>query len=108
MAGKLGAKIYRSREWKIIRRQIFERDGWRCVSCGKVGKFGMRPYNREIIKSKDWFDEKNLQSSLPWLPYSSESRKERKIREAKTEKRRKFIEISGGNITCRNLTDYSY
>ena len=27
---------YRSASWRALRRQIFERDGWRCMTCGKV------------------------------------------------------------------------
>ena len=93
MAGKLGAKIYRSREWKIIRRQIFERDDWRCVECGKIGRLEC-DHIREITKAKDWFDENNLQT-LCRSCHIVKSRSERKIREAKTEKRRKFFEMIG-------------
>ena len=24
--------------WAIVRRQVFARDGWRCVLCGKAGR----------------------------------------------------------------------
>lgn len=25
-------------EWERVRRRVFDRDGWRCQSCGKLGK----------------------------------------------------------------------
>lgn len=27
---------YRSASWRALRRQIFEREGWRCMTCGKI------------------------------------------------------------------------
>lgn len=27
-----------TRKWKAFRRQILERDGWRCTECGKAGR----------------------------------------------------------------------
>ena len=24
--------------WQVLRRQVFERDGWRCVDCGRAGR----------------------------------------------------------------------
>lgn len=29
--------LYRTRRWKLTRRRIFDRDGWRCVECGNPG-----------------------------------------------------------------------
>ena len=26
------------RRWQIVRRAVFDRDGWRCKSCGKRGR----------------------------------------------------------------------
>ena len=27
-----------SRTWEILRRQVFDRDGWRCRACGRPGR----------------------------------------------------------------------
>lgn len=26
------------RRWAVVRRQVFDRDGWRCVLCGRPGR----------------------------------------------------------------------
>ena len=31
-------KHYGSARWRKLRRQVFNRDAWRCQSCGKAGK----------------------------------------------------------------------
>ena len=31
------ARLHKGR-WETFRREIFERDGWRCVICGKAGR----------------------------------------------------------------------
>ena len=96
MAGLLGAKIYRSKDWQIIRREIFKRDGWRCVSCGKAGRLEC-DHIREITKAKDWFDSDNLQS-LCRSCHIAKSRKERKMRNAKTDKRKQFQTLLEGML----------
>ena len=40
---------YSSHRWARLRRQTFDRDGWRCVLCGKPGKLEcdhIRPVQR--------------------------------------------------------------
>ena len=31
-------KPYHTRRWRLLRLRVFERDGWRCVLCGKAGR----------------------------------------------------------------------
>lgn len=38
MSGRCGRGIYGTRRWKVVRRQVFDRDGWRCTRCGRVGR----------------------------------------------------------------------
>ena len=51
------------RRWSIIRRAVFERDGWRCVSCGRAGRLEcdhIVPMQRE--PGQDPYDMNGLQS----------------------------------------------
>ena len=30
--------LYRTRRWRVLRFQVFDRDGWRCQRCGRFGR----------------------------------------------------------------------
>ena len=49
--------------WSIIRRAVFERDGWRCVMCGRAGRLEVdhiTPLQSE--PRQDPYDPNGLQS----------------------------------------------
>ena len=52
-----------ARRWSAVRRAVFERDGWRCVMCGRAGKLEVDhivPMQRE--PGQDPYDPNGLQS----------------------------------------------
>ena len=52
-----------SRRWAVVRRAVFERDGCRCVTCGRAGRLEcdhVTPVQRE--PGQDPFDVNGLQS----------------------------------------------
>lgn len=61
MAGKLGQKIYRSKAWAVVRRVVFERDGYRCTMCGVPGRLEC-DHIEPIEKGGDWFALDNLRT----------------------------------------------
>ena len=61
MAGRAGRRVYRTKRWQIVRRAVFERDGWRCRKCGKMGALEC-DHIEPILSGGDWFDFDNLQT----------------------------------------------
>ena len=53
--------MYRSQRWQVVRRQILERDGWRCRRCDKSGILEV-DHIRPIKSCGDWYDPENLQT----------------------------------------------
>ena len=54
-------KLYSSRQWRIVRRRVFDRDGWRCQSCGRAGKLEC-DHIIPVHKGGAFWDMGNLQS----------------------------------------------
>lgn len=56
------ARLHR-RRWRRVRRAVFERDGWRCVMCGRAGRLEcdhVTPLERE--PGQDPYDVNGLQT----------------------------------------------
>ena len=59
-----------ARRWGVVRRRVFVRDGWRCVTCGRAGKLEcdhITPLERE--PGQDPFDPHGLQTLCRVLPH---------------------------------------
>jgi len=54
-------KLYVSARWKRLRRVIFDRDNWRCQSCGKAGRLEC-DHVIPVHKGGDFWDMGNLQA----------------------------------------------
>ena len=54
-------KLYKTRRWKLLRLRVFERDGWRCVKCGKAGRLEC-DHIRPLAESGDPWDMSNLRT----------------------------------------------
>ena len=50
-----------ARRWAAVRRAAFERDGWRCVECGKAGRLEA-DHIVPLKRGGDPWDPANLQS----------------------------------------------
>ena len=62
MAGKLGKSVYASRRWRLVRRAVLDRDGWRCRKCGKGGRMEVH-HVTAVAEGGDPFDMAGLESS---------------------------------------------
>ena len=71
MEGRAGRRIYRTKRWQAVRRAVFERDGWACVNCGRMGLIECDHID-PIRKQGDWFDMGNLQTLCQELSYRQE------------------------------------
>ena len=47
--------------WEAVRRAVFERDGWRCVECGRAGRLEV-DHVQPLHKGGDPWALDNLQS----------------------------------------------
>ena len=49
------------RRWRLLRRRILDRDGWRCVQCGKAGRLEV-DHVVPVKDGGDWWDPSNLRT----------------------------------------------
>lgn len=50
-----------SRRWKLARREALDRDGWRCVKCGKAGRLQV-DHIQPLREGGDGYRLDNLQA----------------------------------------------
>ena len=50
-----------SRRWKLLRLRVFNRDGWRCVQCGRASRFEC-DHKIPVERGGDRWDPENLQT----------------------------------------------
>ena len=61
MAGKAARAVYKAPVWPHLRRRVFDRDGWRCRSCGRTGALEC-DHVKPIDQGGEPFDMDNLQA----------------------------------------------
>ena len=54
-------KLYRTRRWRVLRRRVFNRDSWRCQSCGRAGRLEC-DHIMPMQKGGAFWDMGNLQA----------------------------------------------
>ena len=63
------------RRWRRLRLRIFDRDGWRCLLCGRPARLEC-DHVRPVEAGGAWWDPANLQT-LCWRCHLGKSRRER-------------------------------
>ena len=60
------------RRWAVVRRTVLDRDGWRCVKCGKAGRLEVDHIVPVQHSADAWWppDVEGLQALVPWLAIS--------------------------------------
>ena len=61
MAGSRHYANLDQRRWRVLRRRIFARDGWRCVRCGRAGRLEC-DHVTPLHRGGDAYDPANLQT----------------------------------------------
>ena len=73
-----------ARRWTAVRRAVFERDGYRCVMCGRAGRLEcdhITPLQRE--PGQDHFDVNGLQTLCRLCHIEKTARQNRKTDSAR-------------------------
>ena len=58
---KVHRHLYRTPRWRRLRKLIFDRDGWKCVRCGKHGRMEA-DHKQPITKGGDFWNPGNIQT----------------------------------------------
>ena len=70
-------KLYRSKRWAQLRRSILDRDGWRCVRCGRAGRLEV-DHAIPMAAGGDPWSESNLQALCRGCHFRKTARENRK------------------------------
>ena len=54
-------RLLRSRRWAAVRREVLDRDGWRCTSCGRAGRLEV-DHREPLGEGGAPYDLSNLQT----------------------------------------------
>ena len=61
MASKAGRLIYQSKRWRLLRKHILRRDGYRCRLCNRAGRLEV-DHATPIVMGGDWWNPSNLRA----------------------------------------------